>query len=91
MSRRPSTVPDPPAGFFQLTEWRPVANGSARASRDRWRASLAVLGVRTAEVEEDGLVSLWREGEEALSESGERMRRAREMCGGVRGRGAGSA
>jgi len=87
MSRRPSTLPDAPAGFFQLTEWRPVTDNPARASRDRWRASLAVLGIRTAEVEADGLVSLWRDGDEALSDVGVRMRARRQMCANVRGEG----
>jgi hypothetical protein len=81
MSRRPDTLPDTlpdaPEGFFQLTEWRPAHDASSRATRARWRASLAVLGVRTAEVEADGLVALWREGDEALSESGQREREKR--------------
>ena len=78
MSRKPEAIPDAPDGFFQLTEWRPIHDGRSRAIRDRWRASLAVLGVRTVEVSDGVLVALWREGEEACSSwtVGKRRQRA---------------
>jgi len=86
VSRRPKALPEAPEGYFQLTEWRPTSNGAARAARARWRASLAVLGIRAVEVEAEGFASLWREGEESVSEATKRMRRARDLCGDVRGR-----
>lgn len=74
MSRRPPSAPVAPNGYFILTAWRPVTDAGARAIRARWRASLAVLGVRTLEVESGGLVALWREGEEAASNEAQRQR-----------------
>lgn len=75
MSRHPDALPDlPPGDWFLLCVWRPASDATARAIRARWRASLAVLGIRTAEVQSGVLVSLWREGAEALSDSGRRGR-----------------
>lgn len=72
--RRLSDEPRAPDGFFRLTHPRPASDTTAAYVRARWRASLAVLGIRTVEIVEDGLVALWREGEEAISTSGGRMR-----------------
>lgn len=85
MSRKPDTLPVAPEGFFRLTEWRPVEDGRSRTLRARWRASLAVLGVRTVEVEglamargrSAVLVALWREGEEAVTREAAKKRRQR--------------
>jgi hypothetical protein len=77
VSRKPETAPDALDGYFQLTIWRLRDDANAAVLRARWRASLAVLGVRTLEVESGGLVALYREGEEAASASTARVRRFR--------------
>lgn len=81
--RRPATVPEPPPGYFYLTQWRRTRDVGARESRERWKAALAVLGIRAVIVEIDGYAALAREGEEALSGSGwrERIRAGAKNCG----------
>lgn len=75
MSRHPSHSPSlPPGDWFLLTVWRPASDTAAKAIRARWAASLAVLGIRTLEVEIEGLVALYREGVEELSDAGRRSR-----------------
>jgi len=73
--------------YFRLTEWRAVADGSARAVRNRHRATLEPQGIRTLEraVEIPGIepgktrvvVALFRNGEEASATSTARMRTRR--------------
>lgn len=72
--RRPRLVPEPPPGYFYVTQWRLTRNAGAKQIRDRWAGSLAVLGVRTMVIETEGYSALVREGDEALSASGFRER-----------------
>lgn len=82
LPRRPRSVPAPPPGYFYLTQWRLARDKEAARIRDRWKGSLAVLGIRTVIVEIDGYAALAREGEEALSGSGwrERLRTGTKNC-----------
>jgi hypothetical protein len=75
MSLHPSCpIPLPPGDWFLLCVWRPTSDATAKAIRARWRASLAVMGVRTVEIEIAGLAALYREGVEELSDSARRYR-----------------
>lgn len=72
---------------FQITKWKPVTDAEASAIRLGWAASLTCRSIRTEEhfctmVFSHGArvqaVALFREGAEALSYEGRRMRRRKE-------------
>lgn len=78
--------------YWRLTEWRSVDDGSARATRSRYRGSLEAQGVRTLEraVEIPALaagrtrvvVALFRDGLEACAASTARTRATRARANG---------
>jgi hypothetical protein len=61
-------APEAPPGFFRLTTWRGYRDLEAKAIRARWRKSLDATGIKSISVRSGGMVALFREGEEAISE-----------------------